>query len=75
MTCKKLSIDPTFADKLKAVVPEEIPDDMISILNQHFTSLNEWDPSNAGKVLPINEVICKWVTAIEAYYTQVTVSI
>ena len=70
LTCKKLAIDPVLAEKLKAVVVEEIQPEMVAILETYFTAHNEWDETNAGKILPVAETVCRWIGAVEGYYTK-----
>ena len=81
LTVKKLMIDSTLADKLKSLAgggggeKPDIPLSMIHLMESHFTSQNEWDVSAAGKVLPVAETVCKWITSVEKYFTKEQVSL
>ena len=75
-------IDSTLADKLKSLAgggggggKPDIPLSMIHLMESHFTSQNEWDVSAAGKVLPVAETVCKWITSVEKYFTKEQVSL
>ena len=72
LTVKKLMIESTLADKLKLLAGAErdIPLTMINLMESHFTSLNEWDVTSAGKVLPVAETVCRWITSVEKYFTK-----
>ena len=64
-------MDPLFPDKVRGLnVEDESIKMKLPILDCYFTNQPEWDPTGAGKNLPVAELLCRWANVIQEYYAQ-----
>lgn len=70
MPAKKYVGEGVFPEKLCTMDLSEITTDKIDLVNANVLTNPEWDPAGAGKVLPLAEVLAKWIVAVKDYVTK-----